>query len=269
MILFPPCKINLGLYVTGKREDGFHDLQTIFIQLPWHDILEVTPSESFSFRSTGLEIKGDASSNLCVKAYELLVKKKNIPPVHIHLHKIIPMGAGLGGGSADGTYTLLALNELFNLQLTDEKLREFALNLGSDCPLFVSKDIQYAEGRGELLSPCQINLPSCFVHLVNIGIHVSTKEAFLHVKHVENNNLRKDAMDSTKNWPITIKNAFETAVCNLYPELTELRKKLEENGAFYVSMSGSGSTFYAFYHDKPKVLFNDENHGIIEKIIKM
>ncbi len=270
MILFPPCKINLGLAVKNKREDGYHNLETVMFQLPWCDILEVVKSEKFSFKSTGLLIAGDENNNLCIKTFNLIKQHYNISNVTINLHKIIPMGAGLGGGSADGTYTLIALNELFNLKLDANKLREYALTLGSDCPLFVENFTQFAEGRGEILTPIDLNLNGYYIHLINIGIHVSTKEAFENIKFNNDQiNISELIQTPVNQWKLLLKNDFEETVFKLYPKLLNLKNNMYQNNALYASMTGSGSTIFGIYSNKPNFLFNTNTEGILEKIIQL
>ncbi|MGV3632304.1 MAG: 4-(cytidine 5'-diphospho)-2-C-methyl-D-erythritol kinase [Bacteroidota bacterium] len=269
MILFPPAKINLGLRVTGKRDDGYHNIDSLMLQLPWCDILEIVPHASFQFTSTGISIPGDPDSNLCIRAYQLLQEKFQLPPVAIHLHKNIPMGAGLGGGSADGTYTLLILNRLFELGLTPGELRAYALELGSDCPLFVEHIPQLASGRGEILEPFALNLEGCYIHLLNPGIHVSTQDAFARLEwgqqHIPVREILKKPLS---NWKHELKNDFETTVFVKHPEIKELKSRIYENGADYASMSGSGSTLFGIYTQKPAPIF-PESAKIMEKIVRL
>ena len=174
MILFPPAKINLGLKVLGKRPDGYHSIETCMIAVPFTDILEILPAERFQFVQTGLKVDGDVNDNLCSKAFHLLQEKYDLKGAYIHLRKNIPMGAGLGGGSADGTFVLRGLNDLFSLGLTNEELRNFAAQLGSDCPFFVEDVPQIAKGRGEELESAEVDLSGYYVKLINPGIHVGT-----------------------------------------------------------------------------------------------
>jgi 4-diphosphocytidyl-2-C-methyl-D-erythritol kinase len=176
------------------------------------------------------------------------------------------MGAGLGGGSADGTYTLLLLNELFELKLDNDTLRDYAAKLGSDCPLFVEEAPQIATGRGEILRPFPINLSGYYIHLINLGIHVNTKDAF---SNLILNQQKESIIETLKmpisDWKINLKNDFETTVFQKYPELKDLKDKLYEQSAEYVSMTGSGSTIYAIKKQKPTLIF--ENEKILEKIV--
>lgn len=269
MILFPPAKINLGLRVLAKRRDGYHDLESLMLQLPWCDILEIVPSGRFSFTNTGIAVPGDEKGNLCIRAYQLLSTDFKLPEVSIHLHKNIPMGAGMGGGSSDGTYTLLLLNRLFDLKLSADQLRMYALQLGSDCPFFVSPEAQLATGRGEVLEAFPLNLSGCFVHLINPGIHISTKEAFENIRPGRQpDSIRGILGEEPEHWRDKLENDFEKAVFPLYPELAVLKEKLYANGAFYASMSGSGSTLFGIYREKPGLL-SGEDTKIVEKIVSL
>lgn len=270
MILFPPCKINLGLRVISKREDGYHELETVMFQLPFYDVLEIVKSDKFSIKTSGITIESSTENNLCVKAYHLLQQDFNLPPVHIHLHKNIPMGAGLGGGSADGTYTLLALNELFDLKLNTTQLQSYALKLGSDCPLFVIQNPQIAKGRGEILEAFEFNLSGYYIHLINLGIHVSTKDAF---SNIQLNKNKTSVLDSLKtpieNWKNLLINDFELSVFEKFPMLADLKEKFYQNGAIYVAMSGSGSTLFGIYSNKPDLMFVNSKENVLEKIVQI
>jgi 4-diphosphocytidyl-2-C-methyl-D-erythritol kinase len=251
MILYPPAKINLGLNILRKREDAFHDIDTCMVEIPFTDILEVTKADSFEFLQTGISISGTGGTNLCEKAYQLLRKEYEIGPVRIHLRKQIPVGAGLGGGSADATYTLLALNQLFQLQLSIQKLKELSSELGSDCPFFVEGLPQIAKGRGEVLSTIELDLSNFYLVLLNPGIHVGTKEAYEGVS-------ANDAVISVhelihkpiQHWRDALKNDFEKSVFQLFPEIKTLKDSLYDSGAVYAAMSGSGSSVYGLFLDE-------------------
>lgn len=248
MILYPPAKINLGLNILRKREDAYHDIDTCMVEIPFTDILEVTKADSFEFLQTGLIINGVGGLNLCEKAYRLLKHEFEIGPVRIHLRKQIPIGAGLGGGSADATYTLLALNQLFDLQLSKDKLKQLASELGSDCPFFVEGLPQIAQGRGEVLSTIQIDLSNFFLVLLNPGIHVGTKEAYDGVSVNDdviavNEIVQKPAIE----WREMLKNDFEKTVFIQYPEIQSIKESLYQYGAIYAAMSGSGSSVFGLF----------------------
>ncbi len=269
MILFPPCKINIGLHVLHKRGDGFHALDSLMYPVPITDLLEIIKSDEFSFTNSGITIPGDVQANICIKAYQLMVKEYQISPIKIHLHKVIPMGGGLGGGSSDGTSTLLAINELFSLSLSVERLQELASQLGSDCPFFVTAVPQVATGRGEFLEPVDLSLEGHYLYMVNLGIHVSTAKAFSKVQFYTNETsiaeLIKKPFETIKGELI---NSFETSVFESYPELADIKSRLTEQGAIYASMSGSGSTMYGIFKDKPeKGMFADYDVAFEEVVL--
>lgn len=251
MILFPPAKINLGLNVLSKRSDGYHEIETCFVEVPLHDILEIQHSDRFIFKCTGLKIYGNQEDNLCVKAFRLLEIEHNLSPVYIHLRKIIPMGAGLGGGSADATYVLLGLNQLFNLNLTNKQLEEYSAHLGSDCSFFVQSKIQLGRGRGELLEPFNIDLTGMYLKFVHPGIHIGTAESYANVVLDNANSIADILKQPIEVWRDYLKNSFETHLFEAHPFLEEIKAALYDEGAVYASMSGSGSTMFGIYKSKP------------------
>lgn len=262
MILYPPAKINLGLNILRKRNDGYHDIDTCMVEIPFTDILEVTKADSFEFLQTGIKISG-GGSNLCEKAYQLLQNEFQIGPVRIHLRKQIPVGAGLGGGSADATFTLLALNELFHLQLSTDKLKQFASELGSDCPFFVDGLPQIAQGRGEILSSVELDLSNVFLVLLNPGIHVGTKEAYEGVSVSEDVPCVEETVQKPMNqWKEFLKNDFETSVFQRYPEIQTLKESLYQSGAIYASMSGSGSSVFGLFTNEVAAMNFNSTHLI-------
>ncbi len=250
------AKINLGLSITEKRSDGFHNLESIFLPVPWYDIIEIQESDKTSFSSLGIAINGDDKNNLCMSAYHLLARDFILPPVSIHLEKNIPIGAGLGGGSSDAAYVLKGLNELFRLNLSIERLEQLASLLGSDCPFFVQNKAAFVTGRGELLDvSLKLDL-NCYCLVMNPGIHIRTKEAYSAItpKKAELDLREINKMDKQE-WQNTIVNDFETALLPAYPALVDLRESLLALNPFYVSMSGSGSSFFAFFKKKPQDLY--------------
>jgi 4-diphosphocytidyl-2-C-methyl-D-erythritol kinase len=261
MILYPPCKINLGLHILHKRNDGYHELDTCMYEIPMFDILEAIPSEEFEFSFSGMEIPGNIETNLCVKAFNLLKDKHGIGNVKMHLHKQIPMGGGLGGGSSDGTYALLMLNSIFKLNLTKNKLIEYASELGSDCAFFVESGAKIARGRGEILKPINLNIRGYFLKIVNIGIHISTAEAYGNVEFQDHKqNVEAVLGLNLDKWKSNLKNDFEVHIFKKHPILTTIKERLYEEGAVYASMSGSGSTMFGIYKEKPlDNSFNDLN----------
>jgi 4-diphosphocytidyl-2-C-methyl-D-erythritol kinase len=253
VIVFPNCKINLGLHILQKRPDGFHDLETVFYPVEWRDGLEIIQQQNANlptiFTSSGHLIEGPAENNTCLKAYYLLKKDfPNLPSVQIHLHKTIPTGAGLGGGSADGAFTLLLLNQKFNLGLTEEQLIHYALVLGSDCPFFIKNKPCYATGRGEIMEEVRVDLSGYLLAVINPGIHVNTGWAFSQLKLSGGKPSLKEIISFPVNqWKERLINDFEAPVFSQHPEIQAIKEDLYHNGAVYASMSGSGSTVYGLF----------------------
>ena len=259
MLSFPNSKINIGLNIIGKRNDGYHNIETVFYPIAVKDALEIIESPTHDetdiiFTSSGNLISGNTDENLCVKAYRLLKKDfPEIPSVKMHLHKNIPMGAGLGGGSSDGAAVLLLLNKKFNLNISEEKLIQYALMLGSDCPFFLNNKPCFAEGRGEILKEIPLDLSDYKKMIVHPGIHVNTAEAFAHLApgdYSPAGTLEKAIQKDITEWKTSIKNDFEKPVFKKYPEIENIKLIMYENGALYSAMSGSGSSvFGVFPHD--------------------
>lgn len=251
MIVFPNAKINLGLRILRKRNDGFHDIETIFYPIPLCDALEILPAHTAgaSFQCTGLTTSIPAGQNLVLKAYDLLKTHfPEIPPVHIFLHKAIPAGAGLGGGSADASFTLQLLCRLFRLAATDVLLQQLALSLGSDCPFFLYNKPCLGTGRGELLHPVSPDLKNYTWVLINPGIHVSTAAAFAAISPQEpTESLRELIQLPPAQWQGRVINDFEKPVFALYPEIGAVKEKLLSAGAVFASMSGTGSTVFGLF----------------------
>jgi 4-diphosphocytidyl-2-C-methyl-D-erythritol kinase len=254
MLVFPGCKINIGLRITGRRPDGYHNLETIFYPVPVHDVLEVLPhrqGHTDEWTQTGLSIAGDPAHNLCLRAVQLLrqaLPAGSIPPLRMHLHKAIPMGAGLGGGSADGAYMLRLLNEQFALALPQQQLLELALELGSDCPFFILNQPCFAWGRGELMEPVAVALTGYQLLLVNPGIHVGTGWAFGQLTPAPPaTSLAELVQLPVAEWHHHIFNDFEAPVAAAHPAVGQLIATLYQHGAAYAAMSGSGSTCYGLF----------------------
>jgi len=272
MIVFPNCKINLGLYILQKRADGFHDLETIFYPLPLQDSLEIvqnpSPVTDVEFTTSGLDIPGTAEQNSCVKAYRLLKKDKpELPAIKMHLHKVIPSGAGLGGGSSNGAFTLMLLNKKFSLELSEEQLLHYALQLGSDCPFFIKHEPCYATGRGERLEPVNLNLTAFKIILINPQIHIDTKQAF---SKITPNNARariKELIEKpVDQWTDFLKNDFEEIVFDQHPQIKEVKENLYRQGAVYASMSGTGSSVYALFKKDFQVQLNVPSHYFVKEM---
>ena len=256
MILFPNAKINLGLHIKSKRADGYHDLETIFYSVNYCDILEILPSDQLAFTSSGIDIPG--KSNLCLDAYNLLKNDFDIPAVQIHLHKIIPIGAGLGGGSSDAAFTLKGLNKLFGLQLNTEQLKTYAVQIGADCPFFIENKPMLATGIGEILESIELDLSAYHIAIVKPNIHVSTKEAYSLVTPNESLISLRDLIKSpVKEWQL--QNDFEQSVFAKYPAIEDLKNSLYEQGAVYAAMSGSGSSVFGLFESRPKLNYVDSS----------
>ena len=247
MILYPNAKINLGLNVLRKREDGYHDLSSVFYPLKKvFDILEILPSKEYSFISTGISIP--TSNNICEKAFQILKSEFKIPNIRIFLHKRIPVGAGLGGGSSDASFLLIGLNHLFNLGLDKEQLKLYAAQLGSDCPFFIENTPQYAEGRGDHISPVILDLSNYNIRIINTNINISTFEAYQLVKpSLSGQDLKQLITNNIATWRGNLKNDFELSIFNKYPVIARAKEKLYKEGAIYASMTGSGSVVYGIF----------------------
>ena len=259
MIVFPHCKINLGLSIIAKRPDGYHELETVFYPVGLDDILEIistnNASKDVQFTSSGLEIPGDHSQNLCVKAYHLLKKDfPAIPSIKMHLHKNIPMGAGLGGGSSDGTAVLKLLNQQFNLGLNNEKLIDYASTLGSDCAFFIYENACHAKGRGEILQSFNCDLANFQIVLIHPGIHISTAWAFSQINpHDKQKTISEIVSGPITNWKNDLINDFEAPILNAHPIIGELKQMLYQQGAIYASMTGSGSSIFGLFPKQQKL----------------
>ncbi|MFA9391203.1 MAG: 4-(cytidine 5'-diphospho)-2-C-methyl-D-erythritol kinase [Prolixibacteraceae bacterium] len=253
MILFPNAKINLGLDVLRKRNDGFHDIETVFYPIQLSDVLEINLSEKFAFSQSGISIDGEAENNLVVKAYRLLKNEFNLLPVQIHLHKIIPFGAGLGGGSSDAAFALKGLNQLFHLNLTNKQLEGFASLLGSDCPFFIQNKPIFAEGKGNEFTHTSISLEGYHLALIKPNVHVPTAVAYSNITPVAPVvSLMQRLSKGKENWRNNVVNSFESSVFQFYPEVQSIKETLYEMRALYASMSGSGSSVYGIFNEKPR-----------------
>ena len=252
MISYPNAKINLGLNIIEKRADGFHEIESVFYPIDWKDILEIVPSGEVNgmveFSSSGIEIPESNGGNLCERAYQILHDRYALPSVKIHLHKVIPIGAGLGGGSADASFTLKMLNELFDLRLPDQELETFAAELGSDCPFFIENVPKFVTGRGEEMEPIEVDLSSFCIVLINPNIHIGTAEAYANVSlGASQEELRSAINFDPEYWGNAVKNDFEVSLFPSYPKLAELKARLLAMGASYAAMTGSGSTVFGLF----------------------
>ena len=252
MITFPNIKINLGLSITEKRPDGYHNLETVFYPVALEDAMEIRTNpeaqQKFTLHQHGMEIAGNPENNLVVKAYLLLDKEFHLPPVEIHLYKHIPSGAGLGGGSSDAAFMLKLLNEHYNLQLSDNQLEDYAAILGADCAFFIKNTPTYAEGIGNIFSPIELSLKGYRIMIVKPDVFVSTREAFANIRpHRPEYPVREVIRRPVAEWKDTLINDFEASVFPQYPVIGEIKEELYHQGAIYASMSGSGSSVFGLF----------------------
>ncbi len=250
MIAFPNCKINLGLNILEKKENGFHDLETFFYPVNIHDALEILPSKNNSTRLTvsGIPVV-ENENNICIRAYNLIKKDfPQLPCVHMHLHKAIPMGAGLGGGSSDAVSALQLLDKKFTLNMSHRQLYEYALELGSDCPFFLLNRPCFATGRGEKLEVIEVFLSGYKTIIINPGIHINTAEAFKDITPKRpSKSIKEIITQPTETWKNELKNDFEKSIFQKHPSIKKIKDDLYDNGAIYAAMSGSGSTVYGIF----------------------
>jgi len=258
MVTFPNCKINLGLNILQKRDDGYHNIETVFYPLPIYDALEVisSPIHETNFNNTGI-FTGEHENNLCLKAYYLLKKDfPELPPINMHLHKAVPIGAGLGGGSADATFTLLLLNKKYNLNISEIKLYEYALLLGSDCPFFLFNSACLASSRGEILEPVKLSLSGYKILIINPGIHINTKQIFKKITPaVPCRKIREIIQQPLSVWKNELVNDFEKVVFPAFPEIKKIKEKMYQQGAVYAQMTGTGSTVFAIFNVDTEINF--------------
>nr|WP_294480087.1 4-(cytidine 5'-diphospho)-2-C-methyl-D-erythritol kinase [uncultured Bacteroides sp.] len=252
MIAFPNVKINLGLSITEKRPDGYHNLETVFYPVALEDALEINTcndaATKFALHQHGMEIAGNPEDNLVVKAYLLLDREFDLPPVEIHLFKHIPSGAGLGGGSSDAAFMLKLLNAQFNLQLTDRQLEVYAATLGADCAFFIKNQPTFAEGIGNIFSPVELSLKGYLIMIIKPDVFVSTREAFSNIRPQRPEHSVKEVIKRpVSEWRETLINDFEASVFPLHPVISEIKEELYRQGAVYASMSGSGSSVFGLF----------------------
>lgn len=273
MICFPNAKINLGLHVIGKRPDGFHNIETVFYPITLSDALEIIISdkEIFEFTYSGLPVPGDPDSNLVLKAVNLMSIADYPSPgpsparegryrypesgirhpafaIRIHLHKVIPMGTGLGGGSSDGAHAIKLLNDLWKLELTTLEMQDLARQLGSDCAFFIENHPMFASGRGDQFEPVDLDLSGYKIVVVVPPVHVSTQEAYAMVTPGKPERSLKEIIRlPVEEWKELLTNDFEKPVMNKYPVIQDIKEELYSRGAVYAAMSGSGSAVYGIF----------------------
>lgn len=257
MIYFPNCKINLGLNITEKRPDGFHNIETVFYPVNWCDSLEVIENRKnekpFEFSTSGLAIAGSLDTNLIYKAYQIIQAKHPLPNLSVHLHKVIPMGAGLGGGSADAAFFIRAINTQFNLKMDESEQLFIANQLGSDCAFFIQNKAVYASDKGHVFSNIELNLSKYCILVIYPGIHSNTKEAYDGVIPVASKQTPKQIIEqyNIHEWKNHLKNDFEKSIFKKYPKIEAIKNKLYGTGAIYASLSGSGSAVFGVFENTP------------------
>jgi 4-diphosphocytidyl-2-C-methyl-D-erythritol kinase len=270
MKLFPNAKINIGLHVTEKRSDGYHNIETVFYPLMLSDELSVELCEcsvnaqdkpDYLFQMSGINFDSDPEKNLVIKAFRLLQQEFELKPVNIYLRKNIPFGAGLGGGSSDAAFMLKALNQLLDLDLSDHKLEKLAVRLGADCPVFIKNKPVFANGIGDVFTPIALTLKGYYIVLVKPDILVPTPDAYASVVPKQPiNSLLEEIRKPVATWKHAIKNDFESTVFNKYPLIAKIKSQLYEQGALYASMSGSGASVFGFFEENPTHLKGFESY---------
>jgi 4-diphosphocytidyl-2-C-methyl-D-erythritol kinase len=261
MLVFPGCKINLGLNVIEKRTDGFHNIETVFYPINWKDALEVIPSktvQNIEISTSGLPIKiGQKEENILYKAWSLMAKAHKIPLLEVYLHKSLPMGAGLGGGSSDAASFLKILDQKFDLKVPKSELLEMARSLGADCAFFIENAPVFASQKGDVFEKIELDLSAYHILIVYPAINSNTKEAYEGVNPTKPLRNVKDIVlnEPIENWKSSLINDFEKSIFKKYPEVEALKRKLYDSGAIYASMSGSGSACFGIFKEKPNLSF--------------
>ncbi len=263
MIVYPNAKINIGLNVVEKRKDGYHNIETVFYPIKLLDALEITSTDKLiggcELKVSGEVLNGRPADNLVVKAYNLIKElfPDKVKPVEIHLHKHIPTGAGLGGGSSDAAFTIMAINEKFKLNLEIGEMQQLASKIGADCPFFINNKPVFAQGIGDVFSDCNISLKEKYLLLVKPDIGVSTNDAYANITpHKPENSLEELLKLPIQQWKDSVVNDFEMSVFAKYPEIAAIKDRMYDLGAIYASMSGSGSAVYGIFNEQ--IEFVDE-----------
>lgn len=264
MLTYSNAKINIGLNIVEKRNDGFHNIETIFFPIGMRDAIEIADSKAhtpYTFSASGIPINIDAKDNIVVKAYELIRSKHNFPAQDIHLHKNIPFGAGLGGGSANAAYMIKLLNKKFSLGMSGKEMENEVKKLGSDCAFFIENKPAFADEKGDRLKPIEIDLSGYHILLIKPNIHISTPEAYANIIPKQpKTSLKVLIRQPIETWRSTIKNDFEESIFPNHPLLAEIKNELYEQGAIYAAMSGSGSSMFGLFKNEPNILLQWKKH---------
>ena len=258
MICFPNAKINLGLNITEKRADGFHNIETVFYPISWNDALEIIVIENakqeFNLHLSGLAISGKIEDNLLYKAYQIIKQTKKLPAIDVYLHKTLPMGAGLGGGSADAAFFINLLNEQFALNFTETERIDIARQLGSDCAFFIKNTPVYATQKGDVFKDIKLDLSHLYIAVIYPNVHSNTKEAYSLVKPQKpTKSLLEIIKQPIATWKTDLVNDFEKSIFSLYPIVEKTKHDLYELGAVYACMSGSGSAVFGLFETMPDI----------------
>jgi 4-diphosphocytidyl-2-C-methyl-D-erythritol kinase len=252
MIIFPNAKINIGLNITERRADGYHNLETVFYPIKINDVLEVIEANELSFGSSGLPIPGRVEDNLCIKAWHLLNNDHAIPPVKIHLHKHIPIGAGLGGGSSDAAFFIRLMNKIFSLGMGAGQMQDYARTLGADCAFFIQSQPVFAHEKGDRFKPVDLDLSAYKIVLVMPPAHVSTSGAYRGVKPVAPKISLLELMNGpVAEWKKYVRNDFEESIFKNHAVIRGVKAALYDAGAIYASMSGSGASVFGIFNELP------------------
>ncbi len=271
MIFYSHCKINIGLRVTSKRNDGFHDIESLFYPVDGIcDAIEIIEKDGsgIEFSSSGIAIDCASESNLCVKAYMLLKERYNIGAAKIHLHKNIPMGAGLGGGSANCAEVIKGLNQIFELGLDSQTMRSLGAELGSDVPFFIERQPSWVSGRGEIIEPAEISLKQMKLVIIKPQVHIGTAWAY---SKITPNNTRKPLSEvlgqNISQWRCHVDNDFEQAVFDAHPQIGMIKQALYDSGAIFALMSGSGASVYGIFEKETQININLEAQDLVYQFI--
>jgi 4-diphosphocytidyl-2-C-methyl-D-erythritol kinase len=263
MLVFSPCKVNIGLNVVEKRADGFHNIETVFYPIQWKDAIEVlknTDNQEFKLTVSGLRIEGNSDDNIIYKAYLLIKKEFNLPNIKVHLHKTIPMGAGLGGGSSNAATFINLVDKTFELNISLTKKIEIAKKLGSDCSFFIENKPIFAKEKGDLFEPIKIDLISYYILIIYPNIHSNTKIAYEGVSPKKPKISVKTIIETKpiEEWRTLLINDFEDSVCKTFPQINLLKQNMYDANAIYASMSGSGSAIFGVFKEKPNIELKKE-----------
>ncbi len=267
MIAFPNAKINIGLNILSRRSDGYHNLETVFYPVKIKDGLEIIEASEMKFETSGIEIPGYANENLCLQAYGLLRKDFDLPNLSIHLHKKIPIGAGLGGGSADAAFFIKLVNEKFELNLSSDQMQNYCRKLGADCAFFIENKALFAYEKGDFFEPLALDLSSYFIVLVMPPVHVSTGEAYRGVQPNQPAQSLKELIQlPVEEWQGIIKNDFEPYILRAHPEIRGVKAQLLAAGALFTLMSGSGASVYGIFKNETDLSLLEEKNQVFKGI---